>query len=104
MYAEVLEAHFRRYGTKGAVLLCSLHSYKNFLRAISSKPEKLLPNDFAILEFDGFKLAATFDNSKLHFYQIDYERIDSNVNLNHDAFVDIMSSLAQTPIGALFYL
>lgn len=99
-HSQVMNYHNEEYGSTGAVLLCSVETYKNILARIGVKSPEILDTDFAFIEADDSTILAKLGGSKLHFHTVIPRKADE-FPVQHDKFVQVMDKLALTPMGGI---
>jgi len=100
-HLEILKANNVIYGDtngnfNGAVLVCSLESYKRLLASFTdkeSKQQELLHKDFGILHFDNCTIEATLDQTELVFNEISFNHRGVIDYEKHKEIFDNVSTL-----------
>lgn len=101
LHSQVLEAHSQAYGTTGAVLICSMDSYRAMMRSIQADNPDVYENDFAFIETGETSLLAKLDGSRLHFHTLNPAKPDLFFPVRKDRFATLMEDAILTPVGEI---
>lgn len=103
-HMEVLEAHHRRYGRTGAVLLCSRRGYARMLELLPCQAPGLLDGDLSLWTSSGHRTMALSDGSRV---RVSLRRIDGPAHESgadasvYQRLTALLSELAQATPGEM---
>jgi len=103
LYSQVLEAHNQAYGTNGvgAVLLCSMDSYRCMMRAILADNPQVYENDFAFIETGEASVLARLNGSQLQFNILNPAKPNAFFPVSQELFAALMEEASLTPPGEI---